>query len=832
MAQRTPNHAQRQEELEPELEPELEVLRTPAYGQRERQRSSHRYRTASAPLPRTEGWLEKMRPKGHGIFGASRKWQRRYFLLDEGVLSWAHSKETLAEVTEARLHLGGAHVIHSLQSVEFELVPAHDVTASSAKIRPSYELRAANPEEARRWSGHIDRTVQQLQWRAAVHASGVFGRGGRATAGRTAGRQAYYTAAAARSSSTVAESPVLSRGGSSPDSFTSALSSLPPASPMPRHEAVPPPSPRAPQQQLSPAVTSTMATPAATPGASSVLAWLQPRWTKRGQPPASSNTSADAAGAAMLEPGAPLEPVAAVAAKLEAFERARQVGIGIGIGGMGSGGGDSVELVTAERRLLKEADTHEVGGVEVVGAMAHLWSGKWGQGPQRRRVFLFNDCVLVATPISDEQYQFQGLLPVDVALQVEMLPPSPSGSNAATRSDTAGCSCIRLTHPGVSEDEVHALDFGSTAVARDWSVAILRTQRLRAGWGAVGSATGVDPPVAASAVAPREEAGAVPDDFLSAVAFGGPLSIQVQGSKRWLDVYAYAREGYLRFYSQEADCPYGADGCGPSTANTPSGAIASSAADPKPADTQVDGAPPAYAPPLQSSCTPVPRLPSVPSADSVLKASSFREAQVQGQMARAQDALEVGDLNAAEAAATRAEELRTQAMGEAAEAAKAMSATEAWAQSLRTESKQVEGYVRLGQRYLAMGKLGPATEALDRALLFDPTNNVALRMRARIGTLPAQDVVLVAISMDALPDLDAIEYTSVVPGADGDVTHQQQITIRLDDQVFRLRPVAGTLQAWYEALVQLWTDAATILGADSATRLLPVPISRKGPLSC
>ena len=51
---------------------------------------------------------------------------------------------------------------------ELVLEPAADVVAASAKIRPRYELRALNPEEASRWYDQLDRTVQQLALRSAV----------------------------------------------------------------------------------------------------------------------------------------------------------------------------------------------------------------------------------------------------------------------------------------------------------------------------------------------------------------------------------------------------------------------------------------------------------------------------------------------------------------------------------------------------------------------------------------------------------------------------------------------------------------------------------------
>ena len=38
-------------------------------------------RGTSAPLPSHAGWLEKLRPEGHGFSLKTRKWQRRYFRL-------------------------------------------------------------------------------------------------------------------------------------------------------------------------------------------------------------------------------------------------------------------------------------------------------------------------------------------------------------------------------------------------------------------------------------------------------------------------------------------------------------------------------------------------------------------------------------------------------------------------------------------------------------------------------------------------------------------------------------------------------------------------------
>ena len=53
-------------------------------------------RSKSAPMPTNEGWLEKLRPEGTGFSALkTKKWQKRYFKLSEGVLRWAHNPETI-----------------------------------------------------------------------------------------------------------------------------------------------------------------------------------------------------------------------------------------------------------------------------------------------------------------------------------------------------------------------------------------------------------------------------------------------------------------------------------------------------------------------------------------------------------------------------------------------------------------------------------------------------------------------------------------------------------------------------------------------------------------
>jgi len=94
-------------------------------------------------------------------------------------------------------------------------------------------------------------------------------------------------------------------------------------------------------------------------------------------------------GAALLALGA-IETTAAVRRKLQAYEDSKWVGVHEGA------------EWPAERRLLMEVDAHQV---------------VWGVS-KRRRLFLFNDCVLIVYPYSDEMYQQQGMVPIDRRLQV------------------------------------------------------------------------------------------------------------------------------------------------------------------------------------------------------------------------------------------------------------------------------------------------------------------------------------------------------------------------------------------------------------------------------
>lgn len=73
--------------------------------------------------------------------------------------------------TATSIHLGGATVELSRGALELTLAPAAAVVAASAKIRQRYELRAVNAEECRRWAEHLERSVQQLNWRASVASS-------------------------------------------------------------------------------------------------------------------------------------------------------------------------------------------------------------------------------------------------------------------------------------------------------------------------------------------------------------------------------------------------------------------------------------------------------------------------------------------------------------------------------------------------------------------------------------------------------------------------------------------------------------------------------------
>jgi hypothetical protein len=89
----------------------------------------------------------------------------------------------------------GAHVEYSDSrddgSCEVVLIPSEAVAAASQKIRPRYELRALNPEEAARWYDQLDRTVQQLTLRNAV--VGKSAGSGIAATPRTAARDATGT---------------------------------------------------------------------------------------------------------------------------------------------------------------------------------------------------------------------------------------------------------------------------------------------------------------------------------------------------------------------------------------------------------------------------------------------------------------------------------------------------------------------------------------------------------------------------------------------------------------------------------------------------------------
>jgi hypothetical protein len=119
--------------------------------------------TPQPQLPASEGWLEKL-SKGGKVSRA--KWQRRYFLLRGGVLSWGKDPAAAAAATDASISLRGARL--ELHGDKLVLTPSAEAAAGSAKVRGRYDLGAVSETDARRWAEHLERTMQQLDWRDSV----------------------------------------------------------------------------------------------------------------------------------------------------------------------------------------------------------------------------------------------------------------------------------------------------------------------------------------------------------------------------------------------------------------------------------------------------------------------------------------------------------------------------------------------------------------------------------------------------------------------------------------------------------------------------------------
>jgi hypothetical protein len=125
-------------------------------------------------FPANEGYLERYTPRRRGWFSGKEIWESQYFVLHNGVLSWAQSQTQAEEEArrqqgggegegERRLGLRGARVQQRVgQRQEFELFPA------ACDGSGAWRLRALTEEGAARWAGQLERTVQKIEWHDAL----------------------------------------------------------------------------------------------------------------------------------------------------------------------------------------------------------------------------------------------------------------------------------------------------------------------------------------------------------------------------------------------------------------------------------------------------------------------------------------------------------------------------------------------------------------------------------------------------------------------------------------------------------------------------------------
>ena len=114
--------------------------------------------TVTIDFPAMEGFLDKMRPKGR------RAYQQRYFILQDGLLTYCKSREDHddAKASSGTIELAKALVVSK---------SAREFTVEVADSARHFELRAIGEQEAEVWIKAIKQTIQKLQWQSAMVSS-------------------------------------------------------------------------------------------------------------------------------------------------------------------------------------------------------------------------------------------------------------------------------------------------------------------------------------------------------------------------------------------------------------------------------------------------------------------------------------------------------------------------------------------------------------------------------------------------------------------------------------------------------------------------------------
>ena len=673
-------------------------------------------RSKSAPMPTNEGWLEKLRPEGTGFSALkTKKWQKRYFKLSEGVLRWAHNQETIDDESPAQVALDGARVVHVGESLEFKLIPSRHVERSSEKVRAEYELRAVNAEEASRWCKVIDRSIQQLQWRADIQASGVFSNrrpDAMDMSISTPVRQLDLNSSVASLASVVsndgASTPVPSRPLDTPGSTAAGV----PVS------------------------------------AADVGAQLVPPCS-----PLPADSETDGAGLTRRLGAGETEPIRAVANKLQAYENSKYFSAVV-----------PFKLLDVDRRMLKAADLHEARPAPFgVLSTQHV-----------RRLFLFNDSLLVVSPYSDDMYQFQSfMLLEEIALEYK------TGEQQLQVEGKASS----------GEHERWELFFDSAASADDWHTTIASVARRRS----CCSRLSAKPPTPGSSqelVARTIEFDH--DEDVTCTVMSGSLELQVQGSDRWLSVFAHTRYGHLHFYRDASECPFPVAALGV----PPASPVAVPSQRQQPDDLTLEDR-------LRQLGLSAAFLAAIRETVSLEDIKEYREDMEYWEDLRLTDPLnsnlsgmdEEWSVFVASFAAILAAQPLQPGLRES---------TSCETPEFHTRTRQASGLLKLGETFSSMGLDQQSSAVVEAVLREDPTDPMALQIRDELAA--RGHPVELSVNLAELIGLEMIEFS---PG----LAHHQQITIRHEDLgVCRLRPISGTLEGWYVQLQRVWLEFVALLG--------------------
>lgn len=638
------------------------------------------------------GWLEKLRPEGTGFSALkTKKWQKRYFKLEEGVLRWAHSRETIDDDSPARVPLDGARVVHVGQSLEFTLVPSRETERASSKIRAEYALRATMGDDATRWCNRIERSIQQLQWRADIDVFSNQKPGamdvGIDTPVRALDLDANTSVASIASvASNDARIPVLS---------------------------TPIDSPRVPE--------------------GSALVNVADAGGQHGLP-----VDAEPDGTGLLAIGN-IEPISAVADKLRAYEDSRYLSAAA-----------PFDLLDVERRMLKAADVHEKGYL----------------GRQNvRRLFLFNDSLLIVNPFSSDMYEFQSLLPLD-------------GISFERKTDD------RQLHikgkPGSGEQEQWNLFFESAAIADAWYSATIDVTRRRL---CSSSMFAVPPTPGSSQELVNRTLDFNQDTDRTCTRVSGSLELLVQGSDRWLSVFAHARYGHLHFYRDASQCPFET-----ATADPPPASPISVSAQAQPDEFRLEER-------LEQQGLSVAFVAAIRGIVSLEDIKEYCDDDEYWEDLRLTEPLSAnlhnldGEWSSFVASFDAILATRPPSRG---------------ALVSRTRSRQASGLLKLGETLSSMGLEQQSSAVVETVLRDDPSDPMALQIRDELAA--RGHPVVLSLNLGELIGLEMLEFSPAV-------AHYQQITLRHEELgVFRLRQTSGTLELWYKQLQRVWLEFVALLG--------------------